>query len=563
MSHHCTFPAASNTSSTSATDSKEEDDSTKKSKPQHEQQQSDTAISRYAQDMAQAKLMRGGGTASSSSSSRRLSPSNTASTELTEDDYKLGLQGLERAQAYRRQGDLEAALKLYELSLELLIRYLKNRHDDGGGGGGPQRSAVETRIHAALSEAERIKTSLKKQTAATTSATNKQHQLPTSSLQQSLSNALASVMNTTTSNTSSTSGKKQNATPLHPRKSQTTIRTRPVPPKTSPTSRTSATRPTPSAIDTANTELRNTVLNEFYVPPSDLQQTTWNDVAGLETVKRSLQETAILPLLRPDLFTGLRRPQNVLLYGPPGTGKTLLVKAVAHESGSHLFVVTSSAVTSKFLGEAEKLVRTLFQVARELAPCIIFMDEIDALLATRRSDSSEHEATRRLKTEFMVQMDGIRSGSGGSSSSDATTASPHVLLIACTNCPWDVDPAVLRRFPRRIYVPLPDDAARRGLIQYLLKKTGRHSLTSRHISTLVKRTRGFSGSDITAMASEASFGPLRALGGMDAIRDCRPEDVRPVQLSDFQAVLDQATNSVTESMLQRYEDWKQQQAASS
>lgn len=295
-------------------------------------------------------------------------------------------------------------------------------------------------------------------------------------------------------------------------------------------------------------------MSEFYVPPSDLQQTTWDDIAGLETVKQSLQETAILPLIRPDLFTGLRRPQHILLYGPPGTGKTMLVRAAAHESGSNLFAVTSSAVTSKFLGEAEKLVRTLFRVARELAPAILFLDEMDALLSTRRGDSTEHEATRRMKTEFMVAMDGIRSHS------DETS---HVLLIACTNCPWDVDPAVLRRFPRRIYVPLPDSEARRGLIQHLLKKTGKHSLTSRQISTLVKRTEGFSGSDISAIASEAAFGPLRALGGMDAIRNCRPEDVRPVQLRDFEAVLDKATNSVTDSMLRRFEQWKSQQAASS
>ena len=173
-------------------------------------------------------------------------------------------------------------------------------------------------------------------------------------------------------------------------------------------------------------------MTEFYVPPSDLQRTTWDAVAGLEIVKQSLQETAILPLVRPDLFTGLRTPQNILLYGPPGTGKTMLVRAAAHESGSHLFVVTSSAVTSKFMGEAEKLVRTLFQVARELAPCILFLDEMDALLSIRKGDGSEHEASRRMKTEFMVQMDGIR-GNANNSTSDEEKTSHHVLLIGCTN----------------------------------------------------------------------------------------------------------------------------------
>ena len=308
----------------------------------------------------------------------------------------------------------------------------------------------------------------------------------------------------------------------------------------------------------ANSDFRQQILSDFYVPPTDLQRTTWDAVAGLETVKQSIQEAAILPLVRPDLFTGLRKPQNIILYGPPGTGKTLLAKAAAHESGSHLFVVTSSAVTSKFMGEAEKLVRTLFQVARELAPCILFLDEMDALLSIRKGDGSEHEASRRMKTEFMVQMDGIRS-----SSSDGGTPGHHVLIIGCTNCPWDVDPAVLRRFPRRIFVPLPDDDARRGLIQHLLKKVDKHSLTSRHVSTLVKRTKGFSGSDLTAIASEASFGPLRDLGGLEKIRDVRPENVRPIMLKDFETVLDQTTRSISDSQLQRFDEWKKQQAASS
>ena len=511
----------------------DDEDRVKKSKPQHED-----SVSRYAHDMAQANLMRG---ASSSSASRRSSAKQ--SKELTADDKRLGLQGLERAQTYRRQGDLEAALKLYELSLELLIRYLKNCAS------GEERSIVETKIHAALSEAEHIKTSLLKKTATTkqSSSSEAPSSLLADSSLQSISSALTSVLNTGKNTT-----RTRNAKPPTTMSSKAAV-TRPVPLGSSPMN--TAARSIPAAMDAAATELRRTILSEFYVPPSDLQETTWDDVAGLDAVKRSLQETAILPLVRPDLFTGLRRPQNILLYGPPGTGKTMLVRAAAHESGSSLFVVTSSAVTSKFLGEAEKLVRSLFRVARELAPAILFLDEMDALLSTRRSDGGEHEATRRMKTEFMVQMDGIRG-----SSDDETS---HVLLIACTNCPWDVDPAVLRRFPRRIYVPLPDTEARRGLIQYLLKKTGKHSLTSRQISTLVKRTDGFSGSDITAIASEASFGPLRALGGMEAIRDCRPEDVRPVQLRDFEAVLEQTTNSVTDRMLRRYEEWKQQQAASS
>lgn len=207
------------------------------------------------------------------------------------------------------------------------------------------------------------------------------------------------------------------------------------------------------------------------------------------------------------------------------------------------------------MGDAEKLARTLFQVARALAPSILFLDEVDALLGSRKSDG-EHEASRRLKTEFMVQMDGI------AKTDESSDSGRHLLLIACTNCPWDVDSAVMRRFPRRIYVPLPDIEARRALLAYLLQKSGRHSVTTRQISTLVKRTEGFTCSDITSIAAEASFGPLRTLGGIEAIKNCAAADVRPVALADFESVIQGATKSVTAEQLKRYEEWQIQQAAS-
>ena len=118
------------------------------------------------------------------------------------------------------------------------------------------------------------------------------------------------------------------------------------------------------------------------------------------------------------------------------------------------------------------MVRKLFQMARELSPSIVFLDEMDAVLGSRKTDG-EHEASRRLKTEFMVQMDGI------SKPDDGSSTGRHMLLIACTNCPWDVDSAVMRRFPRRILVPLPDGEARKALIELLLRKIGKHNVTAR------------------------------------------------------------------------------------
>jgi SpoVK/Ycf46/Vps4 family AAA+-type ATPase len=212
------------------------------------------------------------------------------------------------------------------------------------------------------------------------------------------------------------------------------------------------------------------------------------------------------------------------------------------------------------MGEAEKLVRELFAMAQALVPSIVFLDEVDALLSSRKE--SDHEASRRLKTEFMVQMDGIRSQSNNDDpgQQQQQQQQQHVLVIACTNCPWDVDSAILRRFPRRILVPLPDAPARTGLMEYLLKKIGKHSIQSKHqLTKLVQLTDGYSGSDITAIASEASFGPLRELGHLDAMKGCKAEDLRPVVLNDFETVIANTTKSVDSSLLQRYDQWKQQQ----
>merc|ERR1719223_928304 len=131
-------------------------------------------------------------------------------------------------------------------------------------------------------------------------------------------------------------------------------------------------------------------------------------------------------------------------------------------------------MTSKWVGEGEKLVRTLFRMATDVGPSIIFLDEMDALLGKRKSDNnSEGEGSRRFKTEFMVQMEGICAGSGS-----GDTEERRVLLIGCTNCPWDIDDAVMRRFQRRVYVPLPALDAREALWKKLLNKGGSNILVS-------------------------------------------------------------------------------------
>ncbi|XP_076933038.1 protein SUPPRESSOR OF K(+) TRANSPORT GROWTH DEFECT 1-like [Bidens hawaiensis] len=222
----------------------------------------------------------------------------------------------------------------------------------------------------------------------------------------------------------------------------------------------------------------------------------WNDVAGLQSAKQALQEAVILPVKFPQFFVGKRRPWRAfLLYGPPGTGKSYLAKAVATEADSTFFSISSSDLVSKWMGESEKLVSNLFQMARESAPSIIFIDEIDSLVG-QRGEGNESEASRRIKTELLVQMQGVGNDD------------KKVLVLAATNTPYSLDQAIRRRFDKRIYIPLPDLKARQHMFKVHLGDTP-HSLTDRDFEQLAYKTEGFSGSDIAVCVNEVLFEPVR------------------------------------------------------
>ncbi|KAJ9585231.1 hypothetical protein L9F63_002994 [Diploptera punctata] len=220
-----------------------------------------------------------------------------------------------------------------------------------------------------------------------------------------------------------------------------------------------------------------------------------NSVAGLADSKEILQEAVYLPLKFPHLFTGGLQPSNkILLYGPPGTGKTHLVNAFAAEMNIPLYSITSTDLLSTWLGESEKLIRELFEYTREQAEyCFIFIDEVDSIC--RQRTARDTEVTRRMKNELLAQMNACNS---------------NTFLLCATNCPWDIDSAFLRRFQRRIYIPLPGKNDRRDIIKLCLQDT-RHELSDSDWAQLLDLTDGFSGSDLANLTSCALLKPIREL----------------------------------------------------
>jgi vacuolar protein-sorting-associated protein 4 len=239
----------------------------------------------------------------------------------------------------------------------------------------------------------------------------------------------------------------------------------------------------------------------------------WSDVAGLESAKGALREAVILPIRFPQLFvdSGRKPWSGIMMYGPPGTGKSFLAKAVATEADATFLSVSSADLTSKWLGESEKLVRALFEAARELRPSIVFIDEIDSI-ATARSDS-ESESSRRIKTELLVQMDGLGNSLDG------------LLVLCATNLPWSIDSALRWRCQRRIYISLPDDHARRRLLElHLAKLEPRPEVNAEEMTALVAATEDFSGSDIAVLVRDAIMEPVRICQSATTFKEVRDAD---------------------------------------
>ncbi len=266
----------------------------------------------------------------------------------------------------------------------------------------------------------------------------------------------------------------------------------------------------------------------------------WEDVAGLVAAKSALREAIILPMVRPDLFKGARKPwKGIMLFGPPGCGKTLIAKAVATECDATFFNVSAAAIISKWLGESEKLVRELFEAAKEKMPSLVFIDEVDSI-ATERA-AGEHDALRRVKTQLMQAMDGVTS-----------KAEDRIVVLGATNIPWEIDAAFRRRFEKRIYVPLPDLEARQAIFKIHTK--GVEHAPEVNFEELAMLSEGYSGADIALICREAIMMPVRELDAAGALTDTSVQ-VRHVAKGDFTLAMEKIRPSVSSGELQRFDEW--------
>ncbi len=238
---------------------------------------------------------------------------------------------------------------------------------------------------------------------------------------------------------------------------------------------------------------------------------TYADIGGLDHILQELREVVELPLKKPELFKeiGITPPKGILLYGPPGTGKTLMAKAVAHETNATFIHVVGSELVRKFIGEGAKLVRDLFKLAREKAPSIIFIDEIDAIGAVRTEalTGGDREVQRTL-VQLLAEMDGFRPLEG-------------VAVIAATNRVDILDPALLRpgRFDRAIEVPLPDERARYEILKVLTRNVKLDKGVD--LRKIAKLAAGASGADLKAIVTEAGMMAIR-----NGHRSIKEEDIR-------------------------------------
>jgi transitional endoplasmic reticulum ATPase len=291
-------------------------------------------------------------------------------------------------------------------------------------------------------------------------------------------------------------------------------------------------------LDALSVELRDFDNALKRVQPSAMREVMveaprigWDDIGGLDAARDRLREGVELPLKHPDAFRrlGIRPAKGFLLYGPPGTGKTLLAKAAARESEANFIATKSSDLLSKWYGESEQQIARLFARARQVAPTIIFIDELDSLVPARGGGLGEPQVTERVVNTILSELDGLEE-------------LQNVVVIGATNRPTLIDPALLRpgRFDELVYVGVPDTSGRRRILA--IHTEGMPLATDVDLESLARRTERFTGADLEDLVRRAGLTALRR--GLDAGQ---------VTMADFVVALGETRASVTPEMLEEYE----------
>jgi transitional endoplasmic reticulum ATPase len=277
----------------------------------------------------------------------------------------------------------------------------------------------------------------------------------------------------------------------------------------------------------AHRGIEPSAMREFLI---EIPKISWEDVGGLEEAKQQLQEAVEWPLTKPEVFKrmGITPPRGILLYGPPGTGKTLLAKAVASESNANFISIKGPEVMSKWVGESEKAVRELFKKARQVAPTIVFLDELDSIAPPRGTDVGSH-VTDSVVNQLLTSIDGLESMEG-------------VVVIGATNRPDIIDPGLLRpgRFDRLVLIRSPDKKARLQIFKIHTKSMPIDKDVN--LEELSELCENYSGADIEALCREAA---------MLAIRE--DAEAKKVKKAHFDKAMEAVRASITPNMMKFYE----------
>ncbi len=278
-------------------------------------------------------------------------------------------------------------------------------------------------------------------------------------------------------------------------------------------------------------EIEPSAMREVLV---EIPETSWDDVGGLDNIKKDLHEAIELPLEDPASFDrlGIKPPRGVLLYGPPGTGKTLIARAIANQSKANFISIKGPEIMSKWVGESEKAVRMIFKKAKQVSPCIVFLDEIDAI-APRRGGHHDSGATERIVNQLLTSMDGLE-------------GMDNVFVIAATNRPDIVDPALLRpgRFDKLLLIPVPEKASRLKILEVHTKGM---PLEKVDLDALADRLEGYVGADIENLCREA---------GLTALRQNRK--AAKVTMEHFERALATVRPSTDKETMKHYESQAQE-----